>query len=211
MFPENIKAKTIKKVNKVITYTRKNVLMISLVISIAIFLCLDFLNNKIIAYRSENISTQKEMKSSDVEYNLNSKSEDLINLDKSLDWKIEIPKINLVAPISEGIDEDTLNKYVGHFPTTSVDSGNIGLAGHNRGYQKNYFARLKELQIGDLIIYKKDGVERKYKVDVITVIDDTNWSYLEATLDNRITLITCVENKPTKRRCIQGVEIVQQI
>ena len=30
-------------------------------------------------------------------------------------WKIEIPKINLDAEISEGTDRETLNEYVGHF------------------------------------------------------------------------------------------------
>ena len=107
--------------------------------------------------------------------------------------------------------QETLNKYVGHFPTTSIDNGNIGLAGHNRGYNKNYFENLKNLVVGDEIIYKKDGIIRRYKVAVITVIEDTNWSYLEKTLDNRKTLITCVENEPSKRRCIQGIETAQEI
>ena len=75
------------------------------------------------------------------------------------------------------------------------------------GFQKNYFEHLKELEIGDIIIYKTESGTKKYKVDVITIIEDINWSYLEKTEDNRITLITCVENKPEKRRCVQGIEI----
>ena len=39
------------------------------------------------------------------------------------------------------------------------------------------------------------------------VIKDTDWSYLEATDDNRITLITCEENRENYRRCIQAIEI----
>ena len=75
------------------------------------------------------------------------------------------------------------------------------------GFQKNYFERLKELELGDIIIYKTENESKKYKVELIEIIDDTNWSYLEKTNDNRITLITCVENKPEKRRCVQGIEI----
>ena len=75
------------------------------------------------------------------------------------------------------------------------------------GYQKNYFEHLKELDIGDIIIYKTESGTKKYKVDVITIIEDTDWSYLEETKENKITLITCVENKPQKRRCVQGIEI----
>lgn len=121
-------------------------------------------------------------------------------------WQIEIPKIELIAPIQDGTDVNTLNSYVGHFEETQNIDGNIGLAGHNRGYPVNYFQRLKELEIGDTIIYKYYGNKKTYIVDVITVIQDTDWSYLENTEDNRITLITCVENTPNVRRCIQGIE-----
>ena len=187
-----------------ITYTRRNVLMISLVISIVIFFALGFLTDKIIAIKDAKVEKN------DTEIVLEDEAKEKTNIDNMGDkilWQLEIPKINLVAPISEGIDEDTLNRYVGHFPTTSIDIGNIGLAGHNRGYQKNYFEHLKELSIGDEIIYRNEDSEKRYKVEVITIIEDTDWSYLENTLDNRITLITCVENEHSKRRCIQGVEI----
>ena len=77
-------------------------------------------------------------------------------------------------------------EYVGHFENTNLLNGNVGLAAHNRGYPINYFARLEELEFGDEIIYKQ-GYET-----------------------NTITLITCVENKPTQRRCIQGIEIKEE-
>lgn len=44
------------------------------------------------------------------------------------DWYVEIPKIDLKAPIIEGIAEKNLNKYVGHFEETSKKEGTIGLA-----------------------------------------------------------------------------------
>lgn len=48
---------------------------------------------------------------------------------------------------------------------------------------------------------------RIYKITMISIIVETEWVYLEKTDENRITLITCVENKPNYRRCIQGIEI----
>lgn len=51
-------------------------------------------------------------------------------------------------------------EYVGHFENTNLLNGNVGLAAHNRGYPINYFARLKELEFGDEIIYKQ-GYETK--------------------------------------------------
>ena len=83
----------------------------------------------------------------------------------------------------------------------------LDLQGIIDGYNVNYFNRLKELEIGDKIIYKTKIGTKKYIVNLSTIITDTDWSYLQKTKDNRITLITCVENKPTLRRCIQGIEI----
>ena len=122
-------------------------------------------------------------------------------------WCLEIPKIGLKAKIEYGTTKEVMDKYIGHFDSTNFWNGNIGLAAHNRGYPVNYFGRLKELQIGDEINYTTIFGTRTYKVEKSIIIEDTDWSYLQETNDNRITLITCVENKPKYRRCIQGIEI----
>lgn len=121
-------------------------------------------------------------------------------------WQIEIPKINLIAPVYEGTTVDVLNSYVGHFEETSNIEGNVGLAAHNRGYQVNYFKDVKQLSVGDEIIYNYYGNKKQYIINLITIIQDTDWSYLQETSDNRITLITCVEDMPELRRCVQGIE-----
>ena len=122
-------------------------------------------------------------------------------------WQIEIPKIKLVAPIAEGTSQEVMLEYVGHFESTEILYGNVGLAAHNRGFPINYFEKLKELIEGDEIIYKTKYGEKTYKVVLSTIITDTDWSYLQQDTDkNTITLITCVENEPNKRRCIQGIE-----
>ena len=101
-------------------------------------------------------------------------------------WQIEIPKIELVAPISEGTSQEVMLEYVGHFENTSALSGNVGLAAHNRGYPINYFAKLKELEINDEIIYKTQYGIKRYKVILTTIIQDTDWSYLQETEENKI-------------------------
>ncbi len=85
-------------------------------------------------------------------------------------------------------------------------NGNVGLAAHNRGYKNNYFKDLKKVKIDDEIIYKCDDFEKKYIINKIEIIENTDWSYLEKTDENKITLITCVENEPNYRRCVQAVE-----
>ena len=121
-------------------------------------------------------------------------------------WQIEIPKISVKAPISEGTTKEILNQYVGHFQTTSKEDGNIGLAAHNRGYEVNYFQDLKLLKEGDEIIYQQNDFRKTYEVEKIRIIKDTEWTYLEETEENQLTLITCVENQPEYRRCIQAIE-----
>ena len=121
-------------------------------------------------------------------------------------WQLEIKKISLVADISDGTTKEILNKYIGHFEETKTEEGNIGLAAHNRGYDVNYFEKLKLLKEGDLIEYKHNQYSKTYEVTRNIIIKDTDWQYLEDTEDNMLTLITCVENEPNYRRCIQGVE-----
>ena len=121
-------------------------------------------------------------------------------------WKITIPKISLKAEISEGTSKEIMDKFVGHFEETTKTSGNVGLAAHNRGYDVNYFANIKQLVEGDEIIYKYYEFEETYIVTENKIIKDTDWEPLEDTQKDKITLITCVENEPKYRRCIQAIQ-----
>ena len=123
-----------------------------------------------------------------------------------LNWYIEIPAISLKAPIQESVNMEVLNEFIGHFEETSKTVGNIGLAGHNRGYKNNYFEYLNKLKNGDEIKYKYNEFEGIYYVEKIENIKCTNWSYLDKSQNNRITLITCIENKPDLRLCIQAIQ-----
>ena len=120
---------------------------------------------------------------------------------------LEIPKIDVKAQIKEGVDLDTLKTDIGHFPNSSIWNGNIALASHNRGNDvAHYFQDINKLEKGDLIIYKSEMGERRYKVTDIQEIESTDWSKIEDTKENKITLITCVVNKPELRLCVQGEE-----
>lgn len=129
-------------------------------------------------------------------------------LDKDNEWRIKIPKINVDAPIRAGTSQDVLALAVGHFPETTSWNGNVALAGHNRGYRCNFFQNIKKLEVGDKIIYSTESGERTYKVVLNKIIEQTDWSYVQETEDNRITLITCVENMHDYRRCVQAVEVI---
>ena len=118
---------------------------------------------------------------------------------------LRIPTINLRVTAFDGDTFTAMKKGVGHLPSTSCWNGNIGLVGHNRG-TNDYFGDLKKLKIGDEMTYTTNLGTRTYVVKYITKISDTDWSRLQYTSDNRLTLITCVEDVPDKRLCIQAVE-----
>lgn len=120
---------------------------------------------------------------------------------------LEIQKIGLKATIKEGSSSEILKKYIGHIEETSKYDGNVGLAAHNRGNEYSYFARLNELQEGDIVTYKTKFYERQYKVSNIQVIFETDWTKLENTEENKLTMITCISNKKNQRLCVQAVEI----
>lgn len=145
-----------------------------------------------------------------IETNIMEEREDVIfenvQTEEQSIWQIEIPKISLTANIVEGTTAEILNKNIGHFEETQKEKGNIALAAHNRGYEVNYFQDLKLLQEGDEIKYKYNQYENTYVVTKNKIIKDTDICVLENTEENMMTLITCVENEPNYRRCVQAIE-----
>lgn len=200
-------------------YTTRYVNIVSLIVTLIIFFLTNhyqIISNKfnlplnlnifkinpiVVELSSNNINQETEEK---IEIQNNQKS--ATNEKNTKSWIIKIPKISLEAEISEGTSKEIMDKFVGHFEETTKISGNVGLAAHNRGYPVNYFRDIKLLKDGDEIIYKYNNVEKIYTVIVNKIIKDTDWNLLENTQDNRITLITCVENEPEYRRCVQAKE-----
>ena len=186
-------------------YTNKFINLISLILSIIIFgiIYFCFFNKNTPIEKVSNLIYEINIHKENDKENKNNKEQETLDLGN---WYIEIPKINLSAPIAEGTDESTLNTKVGHFLDTPIETGNVGLAAHNRGYEYNFFQNLKKLKKEDKIIYTHDDFKRTYIVDKIEIIENTNWEYLKNSEENKITLITCVENEPKYRRCVQAVE-----
>ena len=133
------------------------------------------------------------------------KAEDI--WDDSVLGIITIDKIGLNATVKEGTSSETLLNYIGHIEETATYDGNIGLAGHNRGCENSYFARINELEEGDIIKYKTKFFDRTYVVDNIQVIYETDWTLLESTEENKLSLITCIANKRNQRLCVQATEM----
>lgn len=120
---------------------------------------------------------------------------------------LEIPIIELLAPIQEGTSESILNEAIGHFSESAFWNGNVAFASHNRSKYVQYFENIHKLQPGDKIIYKTKLGTRIYSVYESVTIEDTDWSVIENTNENIVTLITCINDKPDNRLCVKAKEI----
>lgn len=192
-------------------YSNKFINLISIIITIIIFFTIFFV--------MEYLRTAKSDKTISKEDIIKEKEDDDILIQDILaneeqneekkdnyNWSIEIRSIDLKAPIAETTEMKVLNNFIGHFEETALTIGNIGLAGHNRGYENNYFQDLKKVKKDDEIIYTYNDFTKTYIVNTIEIIRNTDWRYLENTEENMITLITCTENEPEYRLCVQAVE-----
>ena len=116
---------------------------------------------------------------------------------------LEIPVINFKDIVVKGTDQLALAQGIGLFEHSNILEGNVCLAGHNT---YRFLANLKYVKEGDIIKYSSALGNKEYKVTTIKQIQETDWTMLEDTEDNRITIITCVRNKPELRLCVQGIE-----
>lgn len=137
--------------------------------------------------------------------NLNNIDELMLQIDgTNILGIIKIDKINFEGFIYEGTSLKTLAKGVGHFENTPYLTGNVCLAAHNTN---SYWSKLHTLSKGDKIQYTCFLGTKEYKVNSITKINETDWSPLENTTDNTLTLITCVKGQKELRLCVQAKEI----
>ncbi len=119
---------------------------------------------------------------------------------------LKIAKLGISVKVWEGESTTSMAKGVAHYSSTSAWDGNVGLAGHNRGAKFN-IGTIKDLVAGDIITYTTMYGTRTYAVSMVKTIANTDWSYLQGTADNRITITTCLENHPESRVCVQAVEV----
>ncbi|MCI8878213.1 MAG: class D sortase [Oscillospiraceae bacterium] len=120
---------------------------------------------------------------------------------------LEIPAIGLEVSIVQGTDSAALAKGAGHFEDTSIWSGNICVAAHNRG-TNSYFGKIHTLDIGDEITLTTKLGTRTYAVTGVEKISETDNSGTASTSDNRLTLFTCVRDEREYRWCVTAGEVV---
>lgn len=118
---------------------------------------------------------------------------------------VKIPSLKINMKVWEGETDASMKKGLGHYSSTSAWDGNVAVCGHNRG-TKYVIGSIKDLKQGDTITYTTIYGTRSYEVTSVKIISNTDWSDLQSTADNRITLTTCLADHPENRVCVQAVE-----
>lgn len=110
--------------------------------------------------------------------------------------KLSIPSIGLNKYVYEGTSQSNMAKGLAHFESTSGWLGNVAIAGHNRGNGVAYFAKLKDVKIGDTVSYTTAYGTANYVVTEINTRDTDDVSGLRQDGTNKITMYTCKANQP---------------
>jgi len=119
---------------------------------------------------------------------------------------VKIPSLKINMKVWEGETNASMKKGLGHYSSTSAWDGNVAMCGHNRG-TKYAIGTIKDLEQGDTITYTTVYGTRSYAVTMVKIISNSDWSALQATADNRITLTTCLADHPESRVVVQAVEV----
>jgi LPXTG-site transpeptidase (sortase) family protein len=113
---------------------------------------------------------------------------------------LTVEKLNRRINIFAGSSLESMNNGGGHFNFTGLNSGNTGIVGHNRGRSNGFFIFVRNLNEGDILTLEAGGVTRSYAVTMVYTVDEMDFSPLLQYGDDRLTLVTCVENQRTLRR-----------
>lgn len=122
--------------------------------------------------------------------------------------KLTISKIGIIdEEVREGTDDEILKKSIGHFETSGYFNGNVCLAAHNyKVGNSDLFSNINKLEIGDSVIYNTSFGKKEYEVYKTMNIKSDDFSVLENSQINEITLITCIDNRKDMRLCVKAKE-----
>jgi sortase A len=131
-------------------------------------------------------------------------------------YYINIPKLNISAPIIQGVDPTDEKKYdqaledgvaqMTGTPLPGTGEGNTFIYGHSssdaKGKYAEIFAGLDNLKFGDKIDIHFKDTDYQYWVFEKKFIEKTDLSVLEQAGDERLTLMTCWPIGTDDRRLI---------
>lgn len=123
--------------------------------------------------------------------------------------RIQIPSIDVDAPVVQGDGEEQLKKGVGqHIGTPNPgQSGNIVLSAHNDIFGE-IFRDLDKLQKGDEIILFTSTRPYVFIIQQTQIVEPTQVDIMGATQESVVTLISCYPYMVDKQRIVVTAKMV---
>lgn len=130
---------------------------------------------------------------------------------------LEIPKIDLKTPMTEGAAPENIRYAVGHLPSSSSTdelgkmNKNFAIAGHRSYTFGKFFNRLDELENNDEITIYSQNKVLIYKVFDKKIVKPSNVDVIYPIEGKSIvTLITCHPEYSNKQRLIVFCDLVSE-
>ncbi len=103
--------------------------------------------------------------------------------------RIEIQRLGMSIAVSEGTDDATLRRAVGHIAATALPGqpGNIGIAAH----RDTFFRPLRNIRHGDIITLTTPAGEYRYRVVSTKIVAPDDVAVLNSDGNEILTLVTC--------------------
>jgi sortase A len=126
---------------------------------------------------------------------------------------IEIPKISVSLVIYHSIEEDVLQKGIGHAPETDLPIGGSSthcvLAGHTGLPSAKLLTNIDQLMVGDRFYIHVLNEVLEYKVDDVSIVEPHEVSRLSViSQKDCVTLVTCTPYGVNSHRLlVRGVRV----
>lgn len=137
--------------------------------------------------------------------------DEILDIEKGIMGYIEIPRIGIRNPIYHGVEEEALQKGIGHLPSTSFPIGGVGnhaaLSGHRGLPSSKLFTDLDRVRKDDIIMIRIADRTLAYKVyDIETVSPDYTEGLKVDPGRDLLTLITCTPYAVNTHRLLVHAE-----
>jgi sortase A len=103
--------------------------------------------------------------------------------------RLQIPRINLDAMVTEGTSREQLLEGPGHLEHTALpgENGNAVITAH----RDTFFRHIFQLETGDEIVVQRNGRAFRYEVTGKKIVKPEDTSVIAPSSDAELTLITC--------------------
>ncbi len=165
----------------------------------------------------ETIRKQKaivEIFESGISEGVSTGSKETVNLDDINGYTpiamIEIPSIKLSQALVEGISDDVLKYFLGHFTDSAApgEKGNFAVAGHRVSDYTDAFINLYKVKAGDKVIVKTHDKKYTYVVEDNFIVEPEDVQVLDDTKEATMTLVTCTVG--AKQRVIVNGKLISE-